>query len=144
MKLHKYRIAPKAERTIGGITYASKAESLRAAQLKLLVDSCGWIVTPQPRFTLGCPENVYIADFLVSDNEGQWFHDCDPAVNVTTWVEDVKGIETQKFRHDVKLWRKYGPCPLVILKHKGAGWKRWVVLPDGFDMSSACSTVRRS
>jgi hypothetical protein len=133
MKPHKYGVAPKAERTIGGVTYASKAESLRAAQLKFLADSCGWIVTPQPKFTLGCPENVYIADFQVRDSEGQWFHDCDPAILVSVWVEDVKGIKTAKFRHDVKLWRKYGPVPLVILKRKGRGWIRHVVLPEDLE-----------
>lgn len=126
---NKYGVAPKAERTIGGVVHASKAQSYRAAQLKLLADSLGWIVTPQPKFRLGCDENIYVADFHVRDPEGQWFHDCDPSINVTKWVEEVKGAETPKFRHDVKLWRKYGPCPLVILKRKGDGWVRRVILP---------------
>ena len=132
MKKHKYRVAPKPERTLEGVTYQSKAEMQRAAQLKYMVTSCGWIVTPQPRFTLGCPENVYVADFHIIDKGGEWFYNCDPAINLTEWVEDVKGFETAKFRHDVKLWKKYGVCPLIILSRRGSTWTRRVILPATF------------
>jgi hypothetical protein len=88
-----------------GVVYQSKAESLWAAMLDLNV-STGyarlWI--PQPRFRLGCPENIYVADFLVWWSDGR----------VT--VDDVKGIETAKFRRDKKLWRHYGRCPLRIVR----------------------------
>lgn len=88
-----------------GRRYASKAEAGRAAALDSL-QLAGIIASwkPQPRFELGVPENIYIADFLVRD------------VNGKVWVEDVKGIETEKFKRDKKLWRSYGPHPLHIIK----------------------------
>ncbi len=30
-------------------------------------------------------------------------------------AEDVKGHATAKFKRDLKLWRKYGPCPLWVI-----------------------------
>jgi hypothetical protein len=57
----------------------------------------------QPTFRLGCPENVYRPDFLVVSAKG-------------VRVEDVKGVETSKFARDRKLWARYGPCPLWIVK----------------------------
>jgi hypothetical protein len=98
---NKYRAKP----TIyNGVRYASKAEAARAEALDALVGMrlvAFWV--PQPTFRLGCPENVYRADFLVVDADG------------AVWVEDVKGVETAKFRRDKKLWAAYGPCRLHIL-----------------------------
>lgn len=87
--------------TYKGVRYASRAEAARAEFL----DSCApigvrWI--GQPRFRLGCPENVYVADFLVWDG-------------VRVHVEDVKGVRTAKFARDVKLWRAYGPADLWVV-----------------------------
>jgi hypothetical protein len=116
--VNKYRVAPKEERTFRGRVYASKAEMLRSMELNLLMDNGQIaILTYQPRFHLGCKENTYVADFQIEDDEHR------------TWVEDVKGCETRKFRHDVKLWRAYGPCPLHILKRRGAGWKKTIIQP---------------
>lgn len=87
-----------------GLSYASKAEAKRADELDLLTKLHhirGYI--SQPRFRLGCPENVYVADFLVFPKKG------DP------WAEDVKGVQTQKFKRDTKLWKAYGPCKLHVL-----------------------------
>jgi hypothetical protein len=89
-----------------GVTYASKAEASRAYALDAALGLRmirGWI--GQPKFRLGLPENIYVADFLVFDRDG------------TAWVEDVKGVRTAKFERDVKLWRRYGPCPLRILRN---------------------------
>lgn len=89
----------------GGRTYASIAEAQRARKLDELLETSEirhW--EPQPKFHLGCPENVYIADFVV------WHHDG------TTHVEDVKGAESPKFRRDKRLWSRYGPCNLHIIK----------------------------
>lgn len=88
-----------------GLSYASKAEARRADQLELMAKA-GEIVgyISQPKFRLGCPENVYVADFLVFAKGGN------------VWVEDVKGHRTQKFNRDVKLWKAYGPCRLVIIQ----------------------------
>lgn len=87
-----------------GRTYASKAEADHAAKL----DACGIRWKPQPRFHLGCPENTYVADFAIENEDGK-----------LTEVHEVKGRRTAKFNHDVRLWRRYGPCPLLIFT-KGA------------------------
>jgi hypothetical protein len=100
--------------TYNGRSYASKAEATRAQvldHLKAAGQIRDW--TPQPRFRLGCPENVYIADFDVLGADGR------------RWVEDVKGHETAKFKRDKKLWRAYGPCPLHVLR----GGSRVVIEP---------------
>jgi hypothetical protein len=57
----------------------------------------------QPKFLLGLPEMVYKPDFLVVGSN---------------WVvaDDVKGSETPKFKKDKRLWLKYGPCPLRVVK----------------------------
>lgn len=98
---NKYRAVPTE---YNGVRYHSKAEAARAQHLDML-KAAGEVVEwhRQPRFTLGCPENVYVADFLVKDRNG-WH------------TEDVKGAETAKFRHDKKLWRVYGCQPLHIIR----------------------------
>lgn len=103
----------------GGVVYASKAEADYAHQLDMLKRGgaiFGW--TGQPRFRLGCPENVYVADFVV------FFRD-HPA-----HIVDVKGMATTKFRRDMKLWKKYGPCPLQIVRN---GKTEKVIYPDGWE-----------
>ena len=112
---NKYRAKP----TIyNGVRYASKAEAARAVELDQMLlagEILVWI--GQPTFRLGCPENVYRADFLVVPPVG---------VNGTPWVEDVKGMETPKFRRDKKLWKRYGRLNLHIIKGK----KTEVVRPE--------------
>jgi hypothetical protein len=97
----KYRNVPTV---YGGVRYASKGEAARAQALEFLQE-CGkvllWI--GQPKFRLGCPENVYVADFLVCWADGR------------VMAEDVKGHRTAKFRRDINLWRAYGRCPLRII-----------------------------
>lgn len=84
-----------------GVMYDSKAEAANAAHLDENPLILWWI--GQPRFRLGCAENVYVADTLVVPLVGDVF------------AQDVKGFWTPKFKRDVKLWRKYGPCPLWII-----------------------------
>jgi len=95
-----------AKRTkYNGVNYASKAEAMRAMGLdilKLAGEIKVWI--GQPVFRLGVSENKYVADFLVI-----------PWVGVP-WVEDVKGFETPRFKHNKKLWKRYGCLDLHILK----------------------------
>jgi hypothetical protein len=102
-----------------GVSYASKSEAAYAATLDLLIKSGNvrwWI--GQPKFRLGCPENVYVPDMLVVPAVG------DP------YVVDVKGVRTAKFNKDVRLWAAYGPCDLHIVSGKkvevvqgrGGGW----------------------
>ncbi len=89
-----------------GVTYDSKAEANRAEHLDSL-KAAGLVREwrRQPTYRLGCPENVYRADFEVVGPDG------------SVWAEDVKGVETAKFRRDKKLWASYGPHPLKILRH---------------------------
>ncbi len=91
----------------GGILYDSKSEARRAYELDMMITAgvISWWIR-QVTFRLGCPENVYRADFLVV--EPMHVH-----------VEDVKGASTRKFEHDVKLWRKYGPCDLHVIRKEG-------------------------
>ncbi len=74
VKATKYR----AVRTeYAGLNYASKSEAKRAHILDMLMltgDVYWWI--RQPTFHLGCPENKYVADFLVVGKTGVWVEDC--------------------------------------------------------------------
>lgn len=88
----------------GGLMFDSKSEAAYAAWLDG-EKAAGRILffVRQPKFTLGVPENVYKPDFLVVG---------------PSWVvaDDVKGSETPKFKKDRRLWAKYGPCPLRVVK----------------------------
>jgi hypothetical protein len=88
-----------------GVKYASKAEAAHAATLDLLVRSGhlrGW--TRQVPFYLGCMENRYVVDFLCF------------AANGLAMAIDVKGFRTATFKKNARLWARYGPCPLQIVK----------------------------
>jgi hypothetical protein len=94
------------ERTeYNGVWYASKEEALRAFQLDVMLRA-GTIQRwrRQPKYHLGVPENVYVADFLVTGLDG------------IEWTEDVKGHETSKFKRDKNLWRAYGPHELKVIR----------------------------
>ena len=86
-----------------GRVYDSKREAGRAEALDIERDA-GLILewTPQPIFHLSDARIVYRADFLVVGLGA-------------TWVEDVKGVATAKFRDVVKLWRTYKRVPLHVL-----------------------------
>lgn len=43
--------------------------------------------------------------------------------NGAKWIEEVKGYETTTFRTVRRLWKKYGPMPMLILKRSGSRWK---------------------
>jgi len=120
---HKYNVSDPLHRTYKGRCYRSKAEMIRASQLDLL-KRCGeikqWVY--EPKFALGCPENIYIPDFQVELADG------------TIIIEEVKGVETPMFKKNKRLWRVYGLYPLHILKAKSGkmhGWNRTVLLPEG-------------
>lgn len=89
-----------------GESYDSLAEAAYARHLDAEIERGAilWYLR-QPKFSLGVPENVYRPDFLVI---------------AEAWVaaDDVKGTETAKFRRDRKLWLKYGPCPLRVVRLK--------------------------
>ena len=103
-KRHKYNAKPTV---YNGRTYSTKGEAHRAKQLDLLIETrviTAWI--PQPIFFLPDPTSTSRADFLVGRND-------------EVWVEDVKGVETDKFLADKKRWLVHGRLPLRILKRKG-------------------------
>lgn len=107
-----------------GIRYASEAEARRAKQLDLMQRAGEiWAWIRQPEFNLTDDSAVpwkYVADFLVVEPRGPWiwFH---------VHVEDVKGVETPRFREAKKRWKQYGPFPLRVLRRKGNGWETEVV-----------------
>ena len=108
MARNKYKVSPPDERRFNGRTYGSKAEMYYAQQLYKLRE-IGEVIefVEQPRLWLGVPENVYVPDFFVVPKEGNCY------------FVDVKGVETQKFKRDKKLWASYGRIDLVIVKCKG-------------------------
>jgi len=109
----KYRASPTM---YDGVRYASKAEALRALELDMMqaAGEIRWWIS-QPKFRLGVPENVYVADFLICNEDNMHR------------VEDVKGMRTPKFARDVKLWRRYGRLDLHIITRKNNGWQREVI-----------------
>lgn len=108
---NKYRVASPADRTWFYRTYASKAEMLRALELDILrQQGVVRLVREQPVFKLG-EDFTYRPDFVVGE-----------ASPGNDWAEDVKGHETKQFKTVRRLWAKYGPMPLRILKRKGSTW----------------------
>ena len=97
---------------VDGVRYASKAEARRAQELKRMVQ-CGAYnkVERQPLFQLG--DVRYRADFQIWAKGDPWGD---------SWVEEVKGFETPRFRLIKRLWRRYGPCRLVVLKRRSNEW----------------------
>lgn len=90
---------------LDGITFDSKAEARRYADLKLQhrAGQIRWF-SRQPSFVL--PGGIrYRPDFIVCSPDGK-IH-----------VEDVKGYETKDFKLKHKLWDATFPgLPLVIIK----------------------------
>ena len=101
---HKYRVAHADDRTWRGKVYASKAERLYAEFIRRLPSTAH--VIEQPRLWLGVVENVYVPDFFVVRIDGSFEY------------VDVKGVETAAFRKNEKLWNRYGPCDLRIVKRR--------------------------
>lgn len=101
---NKYQVAPRSARTADGIVYHSKAEMLMAQRLTVEKE-CGAIhcFARQVKVQLG-PDFKTIVDFMV--NEG--FKD--------QYAVEVKGVETPTFKTVKRLWQKYVPCPMHIVK----------------------------
>ena len=92
-----------------GIRFDSRAEadwwamlalSLRAGEIRS--------VNRQVTYTLG--DISYRADFEIVTDDGERI------------AQDVKGVETPRFRLVRRLWAKYGPCPLQVIKRRGRKW----------------------
>jgi hypothetical protein len=97
---------------VDGITFDSKAEANRYAQLKALqaAGEVQWFIR-QPRFLLqeGFEKDgqrfspiEYVADFLICWNSGE----------VT--VEDVKGMKTRTYRDKRKMFEKRYPTLKIV------------------------------
>lgn len=117
---HKYGVADKGRRTYNGVAYDSLAEMLRATELDLLLRTGNiraW--APQRWIPLG-PDFGTRVDFVVRDNNGSMY------------AEEVKGYEPREFKVVRRLWPKYAPFPMKILKRKGTSWSvEWLAGKDG-------------
>jgi hypothetical protein len=110
-----------------GRKYDSKAEMAYGIELERRL-AAGEIhdIQWQPRFTLGIAEAVYVADFLVFHRHG--------SPNPVEAV-DVKGVKTRKFIFNVRLWRRFGPCPLLVVT-KGKVTEVIEGKPRGIDLKT--------
>ena len=102
-RAHKYGARP-----VDG--YASTLERDRARELRLL-EHAGEIreLVEQPRVEL-LPGTFYKSDFTYIERDG------------TRIWEEVKGVETPRWRLVARLWRFFGPGPLRIVKRQHRGF----------------------
>lgn len=97
-----------------GVTYDSKAEARQALELDFEL-KCKFITSWERQVTICLGKDFKTrVDFVVDGLGG--LH-----------AREVKGVETPQFKTVRRLWKKYGPFPMVILKRKGNGWTREVV-----------------
>jgi hypothetical protein len=83
---------------------------LRAQELATLV-SAGSLVNYERQVPIALGDDFgTVVDFLVHETDD------------IRYAEEVKGYETREFKRVRKLWAKYGPCPLKILKRVGGTW----------------------
>lgn len=116
---HKYSIAPRAERTYKGFCYASKAEATRARELDLL-KMAGGLVRWDRQIAIQLGQDFKtVVDFVLHYRNGR------------VRYEEIKGHETDDFKRVRRLWEKYGPGPLHIMKWYGSGWKTEVLQGKG-------------
>lgn len=110
---NKYGVADKADRTHNGVVYHSKAEMLYARELELLpyVRS----VVRQVPVQLG-EDFKTIVDFEVEYTDGR-----------AEYVE-VKGHETAGFKQVLRLWPKYGPGVLRVVRRGRRGFETYRVV----------------
>jgi phage recombination protein Bet len=105
MRYNKYNVSPPEERMFRGRVYHSKMEMQHAVRLDTL-QRAGEIqfFCEQVPVTLTDDDRPRI-DFLVvyNDERGVRF-------------EEVKGKETSGFRRIRRLWSKYGPAPMAVIK----------------------------
>jgi hypothetical protein len=107
----------KAKRVVyKGISYDSMAEAAYSKWLDA-EQAAGRVLWHEkaPTFHLGCPENTYRPDKIVVIREDINIRDVWLTTD-TVYLDDVKGTETKKFKHDKKLWAKYGPTTLRVVK----------------------------
>ena len=106
---HKYNVAKPSDRQYNGVTYYSNAEMLHAQSLDSAVKAGvirGW--ARQCQVQLGSDFRTRV-DFLVFRHNG------------TVAFEEVKGVETPEFKTVRRLWAKYGPAPMYVMKRQRNG-----------------------
>lgn len=110
-KAHKYGVSAAPERTYRGRVFSSKAEAVYARDLDTIQRGGHvrlWV--SQPIVLLG-EDTAFRPDFLVIGRIG--------AMDFV----DVKGAETREFIAIKKLWRKYGPADLRVVKYANGGFE---------------------
>lgn len=108
-----------ARKTIyNGVTYDSKAEAARAAELDAM-KACGEVAWWLRQHTFHLAGVTYRADFIVAK---AWR-------GLDVYAEEVKGVEGERFRVIKKLWQQFGPFDLHILKRTKSGWEREIITP---------------
>lgn len=97
-KRHKYGVAPKEQRTVGGLVFASKKEAEFYKKLMLLKRG-GKVksIRLQPVFVMKQIDTSYVADFRVTWDDG------------TETVYDVKGFCTPVYRLKRKCMAHFYP-----------------------------------
>lgn len=105
-----------AQKTVyNGVTYDSKMEAVWAdhldTEIRFGTILCWWRQITVP---LG-PDFKSRVDFMVFTAPG------------VCHVEEVKGVETARFKTVRRLWPKYGPCELHVMTKKGKTWHREVI-----------------
>jgi hypothetical protein len=102
----RIKVAPKEDRTMDGVVFASLREMLRYSELKMLSKS-GIIsdLELQPKFPIvlnGVKICNYISDFRYLDQQGR------------TIVEDSKGMKTEIYRLKAKLFHACYPHLRIV------------------------------
>jgi len=93
----RIRVSPKEQRTYGGVVYHSKAEANRAAELDIMKHAgkiAAW--TRQVPFPIEV-NGVYICTVVVD------FRICPTAAKGGSWLEEIKGHETETYKIKAKL-----------------------------------------
>jgi hypothetical protein len=103
----RIRVSKKELRTIDGITFASKAEMYRYAELKML-ERTGVIseLALQPRFIL---QEKFVASDGRKEREIIYVADFQYEKNGKTIVEDCKGMRTDVYKMKRKMFLKLYP-----------------------------------
>ena len=115
-------VAAKHARKYKDRVYHSKMEMYRAIELDQL--QAGGVIkdwTPQVTVPLGADFKT-IVDFKVTYIVNNRF---------VVGYEEIKGFETERFKITRRLWKKYGPAKLLVMKRAGAGrWHTEIITPD--------------
>lgn len=110
-KKHKFNAKPFE---YNGRKYPSTAQAERAMALDGMIETGDiYYYLEEVKFPLGEDDSLRV-DFLVFAPDIGLVGNCPYIVH----AEDVKGAETKDFLRKKKLWAKYGPFPLHVIKGK--------------------------